>query len=149
MNPTGDPLAQLKPLHLPPEPGWWPPAPGWWLLAVLLILLGLGIWWWYRRGAVRRQALRLLVELEQAELTTNDFAARLVLILRRYALWRFPRTQVAGLTGQAWLEFLARGANLDSDRFTPLSRAPYARQAELDRAELLDSAKRWVRRARP
>jgi len=39
MNP--DPLAPLRPLHLPDQIGWWPPAPGWWLLAgVAAVVLG-------------------------------------------------------------------------------------------------------------
>ena len=41
-----DPLQQLKPLHLPPDPSWWPPAIGWWVL--LLVLVILAAWILYR-----------------------------------------------------------------------------------------------------
>ena len=34
-----DPLQQLKPLHLPPDPSWWPPAIGWWVLLLVLVIL--------------------------------------------------------------------------------------------------------------
>lgn len=34
----GDPLQQLRDVHLPPDPSWWPPAFGWWLFALLLLL---------------------------------------------------------------------------------------------------------------
>ena len=34
-----DPLQQLKPLHLPPDPSWWPPAIGWWVLLIVLVIL--------------------------------------------------------------------------------------------------------------
>jgi hypothetical protein len=31
--------AQLRDIHLPPDPSWWPPAPGWWMLAALAAVM--------------------------------------------------------------------------------------------------------------
>ena len=46
---AADPLAALRPLHLPPAVGWWPPAPGWWLLAALALLaFGAALALWLR-----------------------------------------------------------------------------------------------------
>ena len=113
MNP--DPLAQLRDYHLPEPVSWWPPAPGWWLLA----LLGLTLFIWlvravlkWRQGrAARRSALRELKDLERTFDQQGDgpmLLRGLSRLLRRFALARFPRDQVAGLSGTAWLEFLDR-----------------------------------------
>ncbi|MBT3527943.1 MAG: DUF4381 domain-containing protein, partial [Porticoccaceae bacterium] len=33
----GDPLAELRGIHLPDPISWWPLAPGWWVLIVIFI----------------------------------------------------------------------------------------------------------------
>ena len=111
MNP--DPLSGLRDWHLPDPVSWWPPAPGWWLLAGLLLA---GVWfasrWWRRwprQGAGTRLALRELAGLNAALVTDGDarrFVAGVSQLLRRLALVRFPREQVAGLSGSDWLTFL-------------------------------------------
>ncbi len=111
---NGDPLAQLRDWHLPDPIQWWPPAPGWWIsAAVLLAVLSwvAGVRWRRHRrlGAAARSALRELAALRAAVQTDGDtraFVAALSRLLRRLALARFPREQVAGLTGDAWLNFL-------------------------------------------
>jgi hypothetical protein len=110
---TPDPLAQLQDYHLPDPVGWWPPAPGWWLLTLvgalsLLWATRLLLHRW-RRGAARRRALRELRDLSQTHAANPDRGAllqRLSQLLRRFALARFPRDQVAGLSGERWLAFL-------------------------------------------
>ena len=143
---------QLRDIHLPPEPGFWPPAPGWWLLAgigaVLLVWLAFVL---RRRLAHRRLQRRVLAEL--AALAGSDDGARAAAevsaLLKRVALARFPRQEVAPLAGEAWLEFLDRtGGN---GRFRtgpgrPLAEAPYARQSGLALPPLLEAAHAWVMR---
>ncbi len=130
-----DPLSELRDIHLPPPPPLWPPAPGWWLLclvAIAAVVFGvrsaLAAW---RRGRPRRAAVRAMAELrgryERGE-TPDDVTAEVATLLRRAAMNRNPRTQVAGLTGGNWLAFL----DDDAHHFTEgvgkcLATAPYAR----------------------
>lgn len=129
-----DPLAGLHGYHLPDAVSWWPPAPGWWLLAGLAVLAATVAVWLLVRRHRRRAALRAaLAELdaltgELAVLDPGDFARRLSRLLRRCALTRYPRHEVAGLTGAAWLRFLdERGATREftSGRGRLLCEAPY------------------------
>jgi hypothetical protein len=125
---NGDWLAQLAPAHAPPPPGWWPPAPGWWGLA-LLLLLGIAalVYWWSRPPRrLGRVALRELARLEQ-EGDEPQLAGRLQDLLRRYAVARYGREQVAGLTGSPWIEFLVAhgGADLAGKSGAALLRAAY------------------------
>jgi hypothetical protein len=109
---AANPLAGLKPIHLPADPSWWPPAPGWWVVAAVLLagLLTLGLYLWRKR---RWQHWRnsILVEVDQAitrHQQRNLQIAGLSEILRRVALRRYPREQVASLHGKQWLDFLDR-----------------------------------------
>lgn len=112
----------LRDLHLPDPVGWWPPAPGWW---VLLALAAIAAVWltlrWLearRRQAPRRFALRRFKALCREYAKDGDgvrLSRELSALLRRTMLAYAPRADVAGLTGERWLEFLDRG--LDRPHF--------------------------------
>ncbi|HEX5056317.1 MAG TPA: DUF4381 domain-containing protein [Gammaproteobacteria bacterium] len=145
----------LRDIHLPDGVSWWPPAPGWWLLLALLLGAAIALWYWRRRGSVRwslyRQALQ---ELERIE---NGFGQkdneRLVLenlsvLLRRVAVSRHPRTQVASLTGPRWLEFLdsvSGGTGFSGGPGRILADAPYNPALRTDNIpDLIDLCRRWL-----
>ncbi|MGI9201202.1 MAG: DUF4381 domain-containing protein [Woeseiaceae bacterium] len=106
----------LRDLHLPDAIGWWPLAPGWWVviaLAVIGIVFLIRAWLRARsRSAARRFALRQLDKIvSQYEERKNPvaFGADLSELLRRTMLAYAPRLDVAGLTGEAWLQCLDSG----------------------------------------
>ena len=137
----------LRDLHLPDAVSWWPLAPGWWVL-IALALIGLAFlvraWLKIRaRGAARRYALRQLNEIvAEYEERKNpvEFGVQLSELLRRTMLAYAPRLDVAGLTGDAWLERLDEG--LAQPVFTSgpgrqILELPYRRpDAELDVADV-------------
>lgn len=159
--PTADPkqLAQALPLrdiHLPPPPGWWPLAPGWWLVLGLILVLALLLvllWRRHRRLRYRRQALRQLSNLETANnLSASSLVAELSILLRRAALCAFPTEDCAGLSGEAWLQFLDR--SLKDQSFAAgagrcLATGPYQPTVEIDHSALLSLCRRWLRRLPP
>lgn len=109
----------LRDLHLPEPVGWWPLAPGWWVLLILLaLLLGYGLYRAYlrrRHNAPRRFALRELARYESDFLEHRNpvlLGKQLSELLRRGMLAYARREEVAGLTGEAWLEWLDRGMPL-------------------------------------
>lgn len=154
-------LASLSRLHdiVVPEPlPWWPPAPGWIVLAGLLFL-AFAILSWFRWRLWKRDAYRraALVELDRIGGGEREELASLPALIKRTALAAYPRTEVAPLYGDAWLEFLDREGH--TDRFTrgpgrlllELSFRPGAAEA-LDAqgaTELLALARDWIRRHRP
>ena len=153
---SDDPLSGLRDIHLPPDPTFWPPAPGWWVLAAASALLAAALVVHRRREVRRRrpqrEALHALAALREA-LLRGERPDRVVAgsssLLRRAALSKFPREQVAGLTGREWLaflsthgggpEFVARGAE-------QLVTAPYTPGAEVDAEEVLKLCERWISR---
>lgn len=151
---TTDPLAELRDIHLPADPGWWPPAPGWWLLAiiVLLVLIVLGYWilGMIRRGRLKRLSRRLLAAVNQHPESRElpDLVFQISELLRRCAIDAYSREQVAGLCGDEWLQFLDR--TLDTQEFSSgvgrcLIDVPYQRGGEVNMVALCSLADRWLR----
>jgi hypothetical protein len=108
-------IAELKDIPDPAPVSWMPQAPGWWVLGALVLVLLLWIafrrWQRWRRNRYRREAQAELAALEQA---MADPACRgqallaLPALVKRTVLAWAPRTQVAPLTGSAWLGYLDR-----------------------------------------
>lgn len=102
----------LRDIHLPEAISWWPPALGWWLLAVLLPV---GIYLIYRlvkriiRKTAVKTAKKLLLHIKQdKQLDNKQKLNELSMLIRRVAISTSARDECAGLTGQAWLEYLDR-----------------------------------------
>lgn len=149
-----DPLASLRGYHLPVSVSWWPPAPGWWVAALLILVLtfAAGHWWWrrhWRRAAARRARIELAT-LRATLIQDNDFlcfARGLSRLLRRFALVQFPRRQVAGLTGEAWLSFLdAHGGkgHFRDGLGRLLIEAAYRPSGPLPTTELMALVEGWI-----
>ncbi|HXT81146.1 MAG TPA: DUF4381 domain-containing protein, partial [Acetobacteraceae bacterium] len=136
---------------LPAPIAWWPLQFGWWvvaacLLAIVLLLLADGVRR-YRRNAYRRAALRSLRELAAAP--PEMLASQVAEILKRAALAAYPRESVAGLTGTAWSEFLARTGGLAVETSAVLGRAAVNPSHPLNASQagaVLAGAQAWIRR---
>lgn len=159
MQQAMDPLAQLRDIHQPAMIDAWPPAPGWWLLAALGLaaISALIAWAWrsWRTNQYRREALRELNLLLESWQETADDAAYLQsiqLLLKRVALSRFPREDVASLTGEAWLQFLDRST--DSHDFSMgetevLVDGNYRTDASINVEAIQAAAIQWIRQHDP
>ncbi len=145
-------LQQLRDIHLPEPVPFWPPAPGWWLLALLvMLLLSAAVWLWkrHRRTAYRRAALLELQNLHQALAqgqTAAPIIAELSILLRRAAISRYGRQQVAELRGADWLEFLDRTGRTTqfSTQGRALLDAPFRRDVTEQVEPLLNLAQHWL-----
>lgn len=155
MNST-DPLSQLRDIHLPDPVGLWPLAWGWWLLiALFAIALMAGLYHWRRHQRQRRYRRQAKAELESAYRDYRDngdtsrYLQNLSLTLRRAALTAFPRSQVAGLKGEAWLEFLDQSLPGSQTPFTQgegrvLALGPYQPKPQANVKALHRLAKDWI-----
>jgi Domain of unknown function (DUF4381) len=107
-----------------------------------------------RHYRVARQRRRVLVALARLEAGVANAPGPVALsriseMLRRLALARFPRQQVAALTGDAWLRFLDESGG--NGRFSQgpgrvLATGPYQRSltANVDTAALTALVREWV-----
>ena len=147
MNDQAD-LSHLADIAMPPPIAWWPPAPGWWILAVALAaaiaILACGAIRRYRRNAYRRIALAELAGIRPTDVPASLMAISAV--LKRVALVAYPRSEVASLTGAAWLAFLDRTAGTDAFTKGPAAGLNQAVSggSDVTAEAILAAARRWV-----
>lgn len=143
----------LRDIHLPAGVSGWPPAPGWWLLLALLIMIGMAVWAVRHKRQRRRLRKRAMAELQRIEqaFAEHQNAQRLAgdcsVLLRRVCISRYPRHEVAGLTGRAWLEFLNRHGKtspFDDEAAAVLLQAPYQKDFSGNPQALLDACRNWL-----
>ena len=78
----------------------------------------------------------------------TEIAVELSALIRRVALSRRPREEVAGLTGDRWLAWLeSKVPGLGASARTALLDAPYARRCRFDVTRALAACEQWIRRA--
>ena len=154
MNDMDAVLSQLRDIHEPAAVSFWPLAPGWWILLGLLVVIPLAVLAWraFRRGnrQARREALRELHQLREAY-TQHGNSVRTVseisILIRRACLARYPRADVAGLTGDAWLAFLDKTGRTQQFSTGPgqiLVTAPYRNRADIDVDALVSVTSKWL-----
>jgi hypothetical protein len=144
--------ALLRDIQLPDAVPVWPPAPGWWgLLLLVLLVLAFALFIWHRKGRLCRSALAELDELVCRYTREGDQASYVMglsTLLRRVALAREPRRQVAGLVGDDWLAYLdSRGATsqFSSGQGRALLSLPYGGDAATDIDALTSLVRHWIR----
>ncbi len=158
MNPSAihaEDAVQIRDVHLPLSPEIWPPAPGWWALAVIAIIL---LFWTIsrlrrlrRRNKLQKEILASLNELQRqySDEQIPHFLAEVSILLRRVALMKFPRQQVAALTGKEWLSFLDQhggDGQYSNGVGSVLAAGPYTRHSEVDQNALLSLTRKWIKR---
>lgn len=143
-------LSQLRDIQLPEPVSWWPPAPGWWLVAGLVVVILAVVYLIDRRRRKARWRRTALAELQRLHgETPEQFLRGVSVLLRRVAVTRFPRHDVAALTGERWLAFLDRpleGTPFQSGAGRVLAAGPYTDEPEVDAAALHALCERWIRR---
>lgn len=145
----------LRAIHLPEPISWWPPAFGWWLAlgaVILLILAGVVILKRYLKPALRKDASKMLDQIEKTFHENEDASeclSELSKLLRRAVLSQNKSLKIAGVTGDAWLELLDQP--LGQKEFSQgagriLLNGPYLRQVDKGEvAILIQLCRKWVK----
>jgi hypothetical protein len=160
MNDNAAPLP-LRDIHLPEPVSWWPIAPGWWLLALGIILLIIALVYVYRHWRKQQRRRDSLKAFNAIRTQFNQHRDRAMLLselsvfMRRASITFYPRAVSAGLTGDAWLHFLAETSRQREAQNSfingcgkLLATAPYLPKnssLEIDDQALLALCEQWLR----
>ncbi|MTH98467.1 DUF4381 domain-containing protein [Roseibium sp. RKSG952] len=135
-------LDMLEPAPEPVPISMMPQTWGWLAIAMLvavLIAISLYLFWRHRKAnAYRRLAL---AELRQCD----DDCAKVAEILKRTALVAFPRSEVAGLCGKNWLNFLQQTSDnkpIPVETGHALIQAPY--RTSISNPSVTELARNWI-----
>ena len=142
----------LKELPLPEPISWFPATAGWLVVGAVLLAILAGLAWWrwraWRRERYRRDAL---VRIDAMRGGAGGALVELPLVLRSTALAAFPREEVAGLRGGAWVAWLnENGGRFDPADAESLDLLPYDPRAAGHltsdvAARLVDASRAWVK----
>lgn len=153
---ASNPLAELKPFHLPEASSAWPPAPGWWLLLLTTIVVSylllryIQVWLDKRKQQIyRAQCLQLISAIQQRnDLGPHKSIAEVNEVLKRCAIHVYGRQHVSSLSGKAWLEFLQQNSpQFSVEAAQLLVNGPYlppSALAQTDLSPLYQMAIDWI-----
>jgi len=160
-NISNSALQNVHEIILPEPVSWMPQTIGWYaVFGLILFVAGWCVYRGlrhYRTNRYRRLALEALSVIEQ-ELRRPEKRAEALseipVLLKEAALLAFPRSEVADLSGEKWLDFLDKtmgGKNftIGEGRLLPeLAYAPVQRIAQLSDEQvgnLLQLVRRWIK----
>lgn len=154
---------ELRDIHLPEPISWWPLAPGWWISLAVIILIIAAVYIArkiYLGKQLRRDIAAELEHIRQQyqQLENKPQLARdLSILLRRANISYYPDANIAGLTGEQWLQHLDKtndrpSADLvfQSETGKVLLSAPYLpddAELDFDSGELISLCESWLRSA--
>ena len=151
------PTLELRDIHLPEPISWWPPAPGWWMIIAALLFIALAVF--LLRRYQKKQALKkqVLAEFESIRAQFNQeknstvLVQSLSILLRRACISFYPRSEVASLTGDAWLQFLDDTGSdkaFHSKQSQIITTAPYLSEKttlDFDTEKLISLCHGWIK----
>jgi hypothetical protein len=146
VSPTA--LDKLHGFYQPPPVPWTPHTLGWYILFGILVFLITWLTIWeirkWRKNRYRREALHELASTPPEQLSG---------LLKRTALAAWPREQVASLSGDKWIGFLAESSAIPSFLENPGNLIEHIAFAPPplspgDEAALRDLSAQWIRRHR-
>ena len=139
-------LSELRDIRLPVEPGFWPLANGWYILTgivVLLVVLSLILWHKHQNKPLPYA----LKELTKIQKNPEKQLKSLSQLLKRVAMAKYGRPQIAPLTEDSWQEFLLSAAPdiLTQKQAHLLAFAMYAQDKTVKDTSLYTNARRWIK----
>lgn len=151
---------ELRDIHLPEPISWWPLAPGWWISLAVIILLIAAVYIArkiYLGKQLRRDIAAELEHIRQQYQQVGNkpqLARALSILLRRANISYYPGSNIAGLTGEQWLQHLDKtndrpSADLvfQSETGKVLLSAPYLpdnAELDFDAGKLISLCESWL-----
>lgn len=146
-----DPLAQLSDIHLPEQVTNYPIALGWWLVYLFALVLLLSLAYQIRKYRLQRRAQKHAL----LHITNSESPEEMLRSLKWVILAYFPRKNVASLSGQLLLNFLAETLPIKhreyfttqaADLFTAIYQKPLN---ETENEQLKTIVLFWIKHALP
>ena len=143
-------LTPLKGLHVMEQPTWWPPAYGWWVVLIGISVIGIILYvlyrWWQNRPIVYA-----MHELQKIQKISKDieYLRALSNLMKRVAILKFSREEIAPLTEDKWQQFLIKSVphNFAEREAKQIAFSPYVTgfKTSIKREKLEKQTMKWIR----
>jgi len=139
-------LSGLRDIHLPIKPNFWPLATGWYILSIILlavILTSFMLWHWHKNKPLPYA----LKELKKIQENPENQLKLLSQLLKRVAMVKYGRKEVAPLSEDSWQEFLLSAApdTLTQKQAHLLAFVIYAPDKPIKDTTLYKNARQWIK----
>lgn len=148
MEPNQIDLSELKDIHPMIQPDFWPLAEGWYILCallILIILIGFYIYHKYRNSPV----VYAIKELEKIKKAPKEKQFKLLSqLLKRVAMVKYPRNEVAPLIEEKWQEFILAAAPdiFSEQQAKSLAYAIYNPKNKVPDQKLFQLTRQWIKK---
>ena len=146
-------LSGMKDVILGEKPSIFPLSIGWWIVLILLCL-GVFAFVWYIKWRFfptpRVYALRELEDLKKQNLSMVEIGSELSKLLKRVAILKYGRENVASLTDTEWGTFLnEKGNNIFSKKelnfIQKVAWMPPQKEIAISKDSLYNHTKEWIK----
>lgn len=136
-------LTGLKGLHYPNIPNWWPLSYGWYVVLSCILLTGILIIYKKRTSPltyVNKEIKKI------CKISSEKQLKELSQLLKRVAMLRYGRKEIAPLSEEVWQEFLLASAPgiLTETQANLLAYAIYNPHSEVPDKPLLTACQKWM-----
>ena len=144
----GNPLDQLKDIHLPDGISMWPIAWPWWALLITVIALIIFSIWSYKKNKWKKSAL---ARLQLLDIHSDSFITQVNRLLKQICLGPLKQSQCAHLSGTAWLEHLNGTCKEPAftEKLQGFAQAPDNPNIKLDHQVLKEACENWIKQQAP
>ena len=140
----GNPLDQLKDIHLPDGVSMWPLAWPWWALLISIIAIVIFSLWFYKKNKWKKAALG---QLNILNTNADNYVSQANRLLKQICLGPLKQTKCAQLSGTAWIDFLNEHckAPLFIGELQFFAEAPDNPNIKLDHSALHTACENWIK----
>ena len=153
VTPKNMDLSGLKDVILMDKPSFFPPAPGWIMVFCLGLIFLLAVLYYIKKRyfpTPYEYALKELELIRKKNLTPVGVGIEISKLLKRVAIFRFGRENVADLSGKDWKQFLKeKGKKIfdskEADFIAQSAWMPLQKEIAIPIESLYTHTKEWIK----
>jgi len=141
---AGNPLDQLKDIHLPADVSMWPIAWPWWALLISIIAAVVFGLWFHKKNKWKKAALN---ELNKLHTEDKHYVSQVNRLLKQISLGPLKQKQCAQLSGITWLDHLNGQCKqpVFTGELQGFAQAPDNPNIQLDNHALKSACENWIK----
>ena len=144
-------ISDLNDIHLPEQVSWWPMAIGWWFIVAISVLVIIATIYycryWLNTGRFKKTALQELEAIIDTAEDDHDYLRLCSSIIRRLSITLDKDNRAVNAHGRQWQQLLS--TYMPESQATLLAVSRYQKKIALDRTQLAQACRQWIKAYKP